>query len=555
MYEVENRMIRRIGQFICALLLCLAAGLLPANGAGPLIVPAALAEEAPLLEIQASAKPDELVEPGDVTLSFTIANASERDAQNVYLSSSDGLLSEPIGQIGAGESQIFTRSHSVTQAELDAGEITYIISHDDPLDPERKVNYTVHASIRQSDKQPQVEFTRQFSNSCFEAGDTVTILYRVRNSGNVAVNSLRVEDALGDFTGRVELLDVGESRTLISRVTLSEEAVSVPTLSYAVNALDGALFTQTLSEATLRMAQPRISAQLSADYSPFSESTAEVVVLLENAGDADYMNLCITDDVYGGVIADEVQLPAGSEPIAISRSYPVRGDGSFRWRVTGMSASGSRVDFLTNSVTLPAREIGVLADVQLQATVATPRIRRAGTVTVQLRIENAGDADVTDLLLSEETLGELRSFAIVPAGGAIDCAVELDVRESSQYRFHVQYTDVEGWQGGADSEAVEIAIAPDGVLPEGAKPSFIEFTGSSIKIGGSALFGVLMIAGCVTLVVLIVILAVASHRARVQRQLRIAEEKVKRKESVGKSRKNGKRPAKPDAKKTDKDGK
>ena len=93
------------------------------------------------------------------------------------------------------------------------------------------------------------------------------------------------------------------------------------------------------------------------------------------------------------------------------------------------------------------------------------------------------------------------------------------------------------------------------MLPEGAKPSFIEFTGSSIKIGGSALFGVLMIAGCVTLVVLIVILAVASRRARIQRQLRIAEEKVKRKESAGKSRKNGKRPAKPDAKKTDKDGK
>ena len=93
------------------------------------------------------------------------------------------------------------------------------------------------------------------------------------------------------------------------------------------------------------------------------------------------------------------------------------------------------------------------------------------------------------------------------------------------------------------------------MLPEGAKPSFIEFTGSSIKIGGSALFGVLMIDGCVTLVVLIAILAVASRRARIQRQLRIAEEKVKRKEGAGKSRKNGKRPAKPDAKKTDKDGK
>ena len=169
-------MIRKIGRFISALLLCFLAGLFPALGAGPLSVPTAMAEEAPLLEIQVSAKPDELVEPGDVTLSFTIANASGFDAQGVYLSSADGLLSEPLGQIAAGESQVFTRTHSVTQAELDAGEISYTISHDDPLDPERKVNYSVHASIRQSDRQPQVEFTRQFSSRVFESGDTVTVL-------------------------------------------------------------------------------------------------------------------------------------------------------------------------------------------------------------------------------------------------------------------------------------------------------------------------------------------------------------------------------------------
>ena len=548
-------MIRRIGRFICALVLCLTAGLLPANGAGPLFVPAALAEEAPLLEIQLSAKPDELVEPGDVTLSFTIENASDRDAQNVYLSSSDGLLSEPIGQISAGDSQIFTRSHSVSQAELDAGEITYIISHDDPTDPERKVNYSVHASIRQSDRQPQVEFTRQFSSQVFESGDTVTVLYRVHNSGNVAVHSLRVEDALGDFTGRVELLDVGQSRTLVSRVSLTGDAVSAPTLSYAVDALDGQSFSQSLSEATLRMAQPRISARLSADYSPFSRNTAEVLLLLENAGDADYMNLRITDDVYGGVIADEVRLCAGADPVAISYSYPVRGDGSFRWRITGMSETGSRIDLLTDTVTLAPRKIDLLSDVQLQATAVTPRIRRAGLVTVQLHIENAGDADVTDLVLSEENLGELRSLAILPADGAIDCAVELDVHESAQYLFRVRYTDAEGWQSTADSGIVEIAIASDGVAPESATGSFIEFSGGSIKFGGSALFAVLMIAGCVTLVVLIVILAVASHRARIQRQLRMAEEKVKRQESAGKSRSSGRRSAKPDAKKTDKDGK
>ena len=47
----------------------------------------------------------------------------------------------------------------------------------------------------------------------------------------------------------------------------------------------------------------------------------------------------------------------------------------------------------------------------------------------------------------------------------------------------------------------------------------------------------------------------AKAEAEAQRKAREAEEKVKRKGSAGEPRKGGKRPARPDAKKTDKDGK
>ena len=69
---------------------------------------------------------------------------------------------------------------------------------------------------------------------------------------------------------------------------------------------------------------------------------------------------------------------------------------------------------------------------------------------------------------------------------------------------------------------------PDGVLPEGAKRSFIEFTGNSIKIGGSSMFAVLLISGCVVLVVLVVILLVATRRARFEKKLRMAAERQRR---------------------------
>ena len=110
-----------------------------------------------------------LVEPGEVTLTFTIANESGTDAQNLYLSSLDGLLSESIGQIDAGSSQTFVRQHSVTPSELDSGEIVYVVSHNDPIRDDGKVNYTVRAAITRSEINPQAEFTRQFSSKTVSA--------------------------------------------------------------------------------------------------------------------------------------------------------------------------------------------------------------------------------------------------------------------------------------------------------------------------------------------------------------------------------------------------
>ena len=94
---------------LAALVLCAAAG--------RSFAPGARAEAGrTLLRIQMTARPEELVEPGDVALVFTIENVSDTDAQNVYLSSADGLLSEPVGRIAAGEVQVFNRTHSVTAA-------------------------------------------------------------------------------------------------------------------------------------------------------------------------------------------------------------------------------------------------------------------------------------------------------------------------------------------------------------------------------------------------------------------------------------------------------
>ena len=131
------------------------------------------------LDVEFSISPAEMVGPSDATMTFIITNNSGSDIKNIYLTSDDGLLSEPVGQIAAGESQTLVRPHAVTQEELDAGTVSYVISHDAPLPGGEKVSHTVTAAVVKGDARPDVDFTRQLSSRYVAPGGQLTITYKL----------------------------------------------------------------------------------------------------------------------------------------------------------------------------------------------------------------------------------------------------------------------------------------------------------------------------------------------------------------------------------------
>lgn len=526
----------------CATALCVMLAVFGLMGGTQSFAMSESADETQLmLEVGVSAKPDQMVAPDEALLTFTITNISEMDALNLYLSSADGLTSEAIGQIAAGDTQTFSRSHSVTEAELAAGKVSYIVSHDAPLQGSGRVDYTIHAAIEKAVAQPQAEFTRQFSSNYAQAGSMVSVIYRVRNTGNVALNTLQVRDKLGDFTGRIDHLEVGESRTLISRVGIDSETASSAMLSYCVDGQGETVHTQNLSEMPVQLAEAHIDAVLSAGYAAFSDDSAEVVLVLTNEGNVDYRDITITDDIYGGVIAGNVRILSGSDPVEISATYPLRETGTFRWQISGMSETGERVDFVTDTVTLDPIMGAEPSELRIWAETDTPRIRRSGNVEITVHIANEGNSAVENIVLSEPVLGEIREFAVIPSAGEIQRKLDVLIKENAEYQFRVDYTDADGWLRTADAEPLGIVIAPDGVLPEGSKLPLIEFTGASIKIGGSSLFGVLLVSACIVLIVLILILLIATRKARLEKHIRIAAERQRRREKSGSTgRRHGK---------------
>lgn len=506
-----------------AVLCCLFAGTWAESG-----------ETASSLSIDFSVQPGVMVAPQDVTMTFVIQNITDRPVRNVTLSSADGSLSEPIGQIGPGESQTLMRPHTVTEEELTAGAITYTVSHDAMIAGEPKINYPLSAAIARGEALPQVDFTRQLSSAYVARGGLVTVTYKIVNTGNVALTGLRIRDGLGDFTGRLERLDVGESKTFISRVALSEAAQSAPVLEYATSG--GEALEKALEALPIGIAESGLDMAFSVGQTAFNDGTADAVLILTNTGNVDYTGVTVLDDVYGGVIADALTVPSGGAPVEVSHTYPLRGEGDYRWRVTGTSGAGEALDLRTETLTLAPDVEGAEVAIELRAVPRTPRINRAGQVTFDFTIANEGGAMARDALLYEVNRGEIRRLAVIPTGEPSVCSAGYEVDEDSQFVFCLNYTDAQGRQRTVSTEPIDVVIAPDGAVPEQVGRAGIDLRGDAVRLGGSSsTFYVLLIIAGAALLVMITILAVASVRARGEKLKRIAAEKQRVRAELGRT--------------------
>ena len=495
----------------------------------------ALSEEtASSLRIDFTVQPSVMVAPGDVTMTFVIENITDRPLRNVTLSSGDGQLSEPIGQIGPGETQTLVRPHTVTEEELDAGEIAYTVSHDPMLAGEAKINYPLSAAIARGDAVPGVEITRQLSSPCVTRGGLVTATYKLVNTGNVPLSALRLRDALGDFTGRLEKLDVGESKTFISRVALSEAAESAPELEYSVPS--GETFTRALDPLPIAIASSGLDLAFSVGQTACDDGTADAILILTNTGSVNYTGVTVLDDVYGGVIADGLTLPSGASPVEVPHTYPVRGEGEYRWRVTGMSDAGETLDLRTETLTLSNLPEDPAVVIDLQVAARTPRINRAGQVTFDATIANVGNVMARDALLYEVNRGEIRRLAVLPLGEPLLVSAGFEVTEDTEFVFCLNYTDADGHQRTVSTDPMSVVIAPDGEAPERVGRAGMDLEGGSVKLGGSTTtFIVLLVIAGAALIVMITILAAASVRARAEKRQRLIAEKQRIKAEMGRT--------------------
>ena len=504
-----------------------------------------------ILDISFSAAPAELVEPGEVTLSFTVTNSSQYDAENVYISSADGLSTEPLGQIDAGDSRVFSRVHEVTEEELENGRISYTFSHDGVAGDANTVNYAVDCPIQRAIAQPGVEFTRQFTGAYARPGDVATIVYRVRNTGNVPIADLRVDDAPGEYSGRADVLEVGQSRLFFSKVTIEETTVSAPRLRYTVPAEENREYEERLDEARILLADEQLTATLTLDRETARVGETVVATLtVMSLGNVDFYDVSVFDESFGGLIADGLTMRAGTQTLTFTREYPVREDAVYQMRVRALSPSGATVEVLSEPVSLRALPVRDEAQIALYAEPVYAQIASAGDAPIDVYIVNNGSSHARNATLRAPDGSVLREFALVAGAYTTYRRVYVPVSQDGELAFSLTYTDAAGREHAVQSEPVRIEIDPAGQALDRAEEA-APYSGESVKLRENSSFWFLIAGAGAVLIALTVALLITSRKQRRQRREKLAQQRRQRQEELGKT--NRFVPVKRAPKKTDKE--
>lgn len=360
---------------------------------------------------------------------------------------------------------------------------------------------------------PKLEFTRMLSSTHVKKGWEVTITYRVRNTCELSLYNLSLEDELCGVVGEIESLDPGARESFVKKVVIEKTSVSRPTVTFKCEGIEEEL-SERLKAATIYLANEQLDRLLAADKT--SVAPGELVTLrltLVNRGNVAYDDLRISDASLGEIGIIPGELKPGDEYTFV-KTVSLKSTTTFQFDIVGRGSGGSEIfessNMLTIAVSPAVENMAVTVN-----TIARPSYLAApGEMMFVITIVNEGDVDIRNAVLLELGLGELKNLAVL-APGETTIEYLLDVETDNSYVFMVQLTDSNDRHMTVLSEPVEVVVDENGAQrpEETQKPpnetDFTHLTGSPRKLDPSKYYEQMLLWGLLVVSMLVLCLLYA----------------------------------------------
>lgn len=478
-------------------------------------IPTAHAEEA---RINITANPTELVDGGNVTFTFEIANYNADYPMTDVTITCNGTVYDVLhgAQIApSGSARDITLNLNVSQSQL-GKPITFLLSWNRNGEPmSQEAQYTIAQA-----ENPVITVTRTADKTNAKPGEKVTVTYTIKNTTKFDMTDVTlIDENISDKPiFQNETLRASRTTSYDFSYTMGDQSVtSAPVVTYTVNGKAKSYSSPDTLELTMVLIQLDLKIQQGTPTATGVTFNIDVT----NTGTQAISNISIADERENLVNATPFALAPGEH---MSFSYvvvplmtePLR---NVQFKLTG-------TDPFSNPYELSPTDIyevypyvdATQINVSVRADTITPWTQASGKVTAHIVITNHSAVELTNITISESILGVVKNYDILPAGEtAFD--QEFQLGSPRNLNFTVKGYDPTGTNRTLANCVMPIAYGTETTPEVTATPT--QTAGSSFTIFGgigNGITKILIVLGILMVLSFIILIALtAMERSRMPR--------------------------------------
>ena len=405
---------------------------------------AALAADDPL-KVSMALETNQFAEPKEITVSISVTNAGESDMPGpVTLYYPSGKQVEEFGSptLSVGTVKSWSGKWKVTQAELDAGRITFKIRYSIYNDDGDLVYKTKNFSkkIIYAGAAPQLTVNRTIRPTTAQKDQEVSVTYEIENTGAVEVTKVTIKEnsSISSKSAVIESIPAGgkDSHTFTVKMG-KKDLTSSATVSFKSG---GKSYSQKVESATVKYGEVKLTATLKADKKGGAPGeTVKLTVTLKNSGTVDFTNVDVRDAALGEVFSD-LTIKAG-ESVSLDKEITITETQDIQFTVTAEDATGEPVETATGRVNIIATDPTQQILLSLEASADRDVVYTIpGNVRFTITVKNESAVDVSDISIRAVNT-VINTFDSIPAGESRTFTREMAVSMPGMFQFTARCRD------------------------------------------------------------------------------------------------------------------
>lgn len=479
-------------------------------------------EEYQPLRVEFALSSDSLAQPGNCPASITLINDGDDVIGDVTLMDADGTILWGPRDLDLSGKYTWRGNIGITSDMLDKGEavckVSYVLAKGDKR-YEQHITKEYSAAITRDSARPMIEFSRSQSMTYAQPGQSITLTYTVKNTGNVPLISVDVSDELIGEVGTLSELAIDEKKTFTKRVTVGESALSSkPRVTYSYSGSQD-IVEKELAASSIKIAQPSLEVVLEADATLVNPGdTVMLRCKLINNGNVGYRKVQLSDQVLGdlGFIDD---LRAGKDTV-YAKAVRISSKTTFKFTITANDTTGSDVTAVSNSLTIDVVNQADEGSLTLSAQPDRTTVAEGEAVNFTLVLCNSGASDIYGIELSERTRGFIAHINQLRAGETMPITASYTVTGYEMFTFSASMTQHDGAKREALAGPITIQLG-EATPTEAPTPAPTAIPAATIAPGVmrayNAVFNhiitiVLAVSVCIVIVLIVMVMVSRSQR-------------------------------------------